>query len=44
MTDAGDIFNPYQSFSLSLLDDRKIYFTGINILDRNLLYLAEPLF
>lgn len=44
MTDAGDIFNPYQSFSLSLLDDRKIYFTGIDILDRNLLYLAEPLF
>jgi len=43
-TDEGDIFNPYQSFSLSLLDDRRIYLTGIDILDRNLLYLAEPLF
>jgi hypothetical protein len=42
-TDAGDIL-PYSSFSLNLLDDRKVYFTGIDILDRNLLYLAEPLF
>jgi hypothetical protein len=44
ITDAGDIFKPYQTFSLSLLDDRRIYLTGIDILDRNLLYLAEPLF
>jgi hypothetical protein len=43
-TEAGDIFYSYQAFSISLLDDRKIYFTGIDILDRNLLYLAEPLF
>jgi hypothetical protein len=42
-TDAGDIL-PYYNFSVNLQDDRKVYFTGIDIFDRNLLYLADPLF
>ena len=42
-TDAGDIL-PYYRFSLNLQDDRSLYFTAIDTLDRNLLYLAQPLF
>jgi hypothetical protein len=34
----------YYTFSLNLLDDRRLYLTGIDIYDRNLLCLAEPQF
>lgn len=43
-TPEGDRFWPYQNFELDLRDDGSLYFMGIDLLDRNVLYFAEPLF
>ena len=39
-TPEGDRFWPYQNFELSLRDDGSLYFRGIDLLDRNVRYLA----
>jgi hypothetical protein len=43
-TAAGDLLTSINNFcSLSLLDDRRLYFTAVTSADRNVLYSAEPL-
>lgn len=44
LTEQGDRFWPRQNFGLDLRDDRTLYFIGIDLLDRNVLYRADPLF
>jgi len=41
-TPDGDIFG-FQRFDLDLRDDGRLYFIGLDYLDRNVLYSAEPL-
>ena len=43
-TEQGDRFWQWQSFDLDLRDDGSLYFTGTDLLDRRVIYLAEPLF
>ena len=43
-TSEGDYFWPWQSFDIDLRDDGSLYFIGIDIFDRNVIYHAEPLF
>ncbi len=43
-TDQGDRFWQWRSFDLDLRDDGSLYFIGIDLLDRHVIYLAEPLF
>ena len=43
-TAEGDYFWPWQSFDIDLRDDGSLYFIGIDLFDRNVMYHAEPLF
>ena len=43
-TEDGDRFRPWRPFDIELRDDGTLYFIGINLLDKNVLYKAEPLF
>ena len=43
-TAEGDYFWPRQSFDIDLRDDGSLYFIGIDLFDRNVMYRAEPLF
>ena len=43
-TEQGDRFWQWQNFDLDLRDDGSLYFIGTDLLDRRVMYLAEPLF
>ncbi len=42
-TPEGDYFRPWQPFDVDLREDGSLYFMGIDILDRHVLYHAQPL-
>ena len=42
-TPEGDYFRPWQPFPIDLRDDGSLYFMGVDILDRRVLYHAQPL-
>ena len=44
VTDSGDALWPFAYMSLQLHDDGRLYIVGLDTLDRNTLYVAEPLY